>query len=103
MQYNRTLVELKEKAVMWWPENIAIQNKLASILPFLLKTQDKFLSILTLADKSPEQVFELIEASKFPANLFVKHLVILADYGGEMIKRLGSNFSNIFAKDDIGY
>lgn len=88
---------------MWWPENIAIQNKLASILPFLLKTQDKFLSILTLADKSPEQVFELIEASKFPANLFVKHLVILADYGGEMIKRLGSNFSNIFAKDDIGY
>ena len=103
MKYNRTLIELRQKAVMWWPENIANQNRLASILPYLLKTQDKFLSILTLADESPEQVFTILEASKFSANLFVKHLAILADYGGEMMKRLGGNFSNIFAKDSNGY
>lgn len=103
MKYNRTLMELQQKAVMWWPESIANKNKLASILPYLLKTQDKFLSILTLADESPEQVFTLLEASKFSANLFVKHLAILADYGGEMMKRLGGNFSNIFVKDSNGY
>lgn len=103
MKYSRTLSELQGKAVMWWPNDIAQKNKLASVLPYLLQTQDKFLSILTLADESPEQIFTLIEASKYPANLFVKHLVILADYGGEMIKRLGANFTNIFHKDDDGY
>lgn len=103
MKYERTLTELRQKAVMWWPEEIVNKNKSGCILPYLLKTQDKFLSILTLADESPEQIFSLIDASKFPANLFVKHLSILTDYGGEMMKRLGANFSNIFPKDLKGY
>ena len=34
--------------------------------------------------------------SDVPGNLFLKHLVVLADYGGELLKRLGKEFSNIF-------
>lgn len=103
MKYNRNLSELQEKAVLWWPESIASKNRLASILPLLLQTQDKFLSILNLVEKSPEQVFSLIEAASLPANLFLKHLAVLADYGGEMMKRLGGNFTNVFPKDESGY
>lgn len=103
MKYNRSFSELKEKAVLWWPEEIVKKNTSANILPKLLETQDKFLSILILAEDSPEQIFPLIKASNFPSNLFLKHLVILADYGGEMMKRLGLNFSSIFEKDKKGY
>lgn len=103
MKYNRSLTDLRKHAVMWWPEFIVNNNKLAAILPYLLKTQDQFISILTLADKSPEQVFSLLKTSEFPANLFLKHLAILADYGGEMMKRLGASFSDLFPKDDNGY
>lgn len=35
-------------------------------------------------------------ASKFPVNLFLKHLCVLADYGGEPIQRLGRAFASIF-------
>ena len=31
-----------------------------------------------------------------PVNLFLKHLIILADYGGELIKRLGREFNSVF-------
>jgi len=103
MKYNRNLSELQEKAVKWWPEGIDSKNRLANILPLLLKSQDKFLSILNLVEDSPEQIFPLIDVSKVPANLFLKHLVVLADYGGEMMKRLGGNFTNIFPKDKDGY
>lgn len=103
MKYNRTLAELQQNAVMWWPADITEQNKASAMLSYLLETQDKFLSLLLLADESPEQIFSLIDASKFSANLFLKHLAILADYGGEMMKRLAGNFLTIFAKDDCGY
>lgn len=103
MEYNRNFSQLQQKAVLWWPQDIADKNRLANILPLLLQTQDKFLSILNLVEKFPEQVFVLIEASSLSANLFLKHLAVLADYGGEMMKRLGSNFTDIFPKDNRGY
>ena len=42
-----------------------------------------------------------MEAAKFPANLFLKHLVVISDYGGEPIKRLGKSFTDIFTKRDM--
>ena len=46
--------------------------------------------------ESQSKFFEVINASDVPGNLFLKHLVVLADYGGELLKRLGKEFSNIF-------
>lgn len=65
----------------------------------LTQTQDDFLKIISLSKKSPYQVFDLLEASEFPINLFLKHLCVLADYGGEPIQRLGRAFSSIFQSD----
>jgi hypothetical protein len=67
-----------------------------SVIPKLLETQDKFISILKLSGKDPEKIFDVIEAGDLPANIFLKHLVVLADYGGEPLKRLGKEFKNIF-------
>lgn len=92
----RTIEELEKKAVKWWPSELTKKEAATSIVPTLLSTQDKFISILKLSKEKPTQVFEVLEAAKFPANLFLKHLVVLADFGGEPIQRLNLNFAELF-------
>jgi len=101
-KYNRTREELKKQAALWWPEELKEKNALANVLPLLLETQDDFLNIISLSKKEPLQVIELIKVAKFPGNLFLKHLVVLSDYGGEPIQRLGRSFTDIFQKDKKG-
>lgn len=98
-KYNRNIDELKSHAALWWPEELKNKNALANVLPLLLKTQDDFLNLLSLSKKEPLQLFDLLAAAKFPANLFLKHLVVLSDYGGEPIQRLGRSFEDIFPKN----
>lgn len=95
-KYNRTIDEIEKQAIFWWPANLNEANADISVIPRLLQTQDDFLKILSLAKQSPYQVFEIIQATKFPANLFLKHLCIIANYGGEPIQRLGRSFTSIF-------
>jgi len=95
-KFTKTIGELEENAVLWWPSFLSELEGTASIIPLLISTQDKFLSLLTLADKNPFSIFELINTSSFPANLFVKHLVVLSDFGGEQIQRLNGQFSSVF-------
>ncbi|MCK5848659.1 MAG: restriction endonuclease [Caldisericia bacterium] len=47
-------------------------------------------------------MFKLIETAKYPGNLFLKHLVVLSNYGGESIQRLERSFADIFPKDKMG-
>lgn len=105
MKYNRDLSELEKRAAMWWPDFLAKKESKASIIPLLLKTQDNFISILNLATGNPKELFKLLESTKnkLTANVFLKHLVVLADFGGEPIQRLNSNFSRVFKKDKKGY
>lgn len=103
MRFNRSIDELEEKAVLWWPEHLNDKNASISVIPKLLQTQDDFLRILSLSKSSPYQVFDLINASDFPANLFLKHLCVLANYGGEPIQRLGRSFEAIFPSNEKGH
>ena len=96
IKYNRNIAELKTKAAMWWPEELKNKNALANVLPLLLKTQDDFLRLIILSKNEPFQLFDLIKVAKYPANIFLKHLAVLADYGGEPIQRLGRSFKDIF-------
>jgi hypothetical protein len=97
-KYNRNITELKTKAAMWWPEELKTKNALANVLPLLLKTQDDFLRLIILSKNDPFQLFDLIKVAKYPSNLFLKHLAVLSDYGGEPIQRLGRSFKDIFPK-----
>ena len=97
--YIKTIAELEENAVFWWPNFLSDLEVNASIIPLLLKTQDKFLSLLTLSDKDPFSVFNVMKSSGFSANLFLKHLVVLSDFGGEQIQRLNRQFASVFEND----
>jgi hypothetical protein len=96
LKYKKSLSDLEKVAVKWWPKSLEEEVAKISVLPKLLETQDDFLSILNISGKHPEQVFEVLNASGMQPNLFLKHLVVLSDYGGEPIKRLGKDFANIF-------
>lgn len=97
-KYNRNITELRTKAALWWPEELKNKNALANVLPLLLKTQEDFLHLIVLSKNDPFQLFDLIKVAKYPSNLFLKHLAVLADYGGEPIQRLGRSFKDIFPK-----
>ena len=101
MSYNRIFVELEKKAIKWWPKELEATVAAESVVPQLIATQDRFISILKLSGNTPEQVFDVLQASRMSANLFLKHLVILADYGGELIKRLGREFTDVFGIDQV--
>ncbi|MCV3772402.1 MULTISPECIES: DpnII family type II restriction endonuclease [Enterobacter] len=98
--YQRTIEELRQHAVNWWPQSIVDEQSSTSIIPQLLASQDDFISILSLyKDNNPQTLFTLIESSGMPANLFLKHLCVILDYGGEPIQRLGREFASIFEKN----
>jgi hypothetical protein len=97
--FNRDINTLEEQAVKWWPDSLKKQTADISVIPLLLSSQENFIAILRLCNKHPLQIFELLEAAKFPVNLFLKHLTVLADYGGETTQRLNKNFKNVFGSE----
>jgi hypothetical protein len=96
MKYKKTLDDLRAVAVNWWPKSLEAQVAAESVIPKLLETQDKFISILKISGERYDQVFDVLAASSLSANLFLKHLAVLTDFGGEPLKRLGSEFESIF-------
>lgn len=100
--YARTLVELRDHAVMFWPKELMEREAAASSIPLLLKTQDKFISLLDIADARPDAWKMTLQSSKeLPANLFLKHLMVLSDISGERLKRL--SFESIFPDNTMTY
>ena len=103
-RFERTIDELEVHACKWWPPELREAEKQLSLLPVLLETQDRFISILKLANSlEPQQLFGIIEASRFPYPLFLKHLIVLTDFGSEPIQRVNYNFSKIFTEDVFEY
>lgn len=88
-EYARTLQELKTKAIRFWPMHLRERVALVSILPLLLKTQDKFLSVLILADAHPQAWKEFVDKSpEMAGSVFLKHLMVLSDLGWETLRKL---------------
>jgi len=96
--------ELKQYASLFWPPELTDKEKAASVIPLLLKTQDKFISILDVAEKKPDSWKNVLaETSELPANLFLKHLMVLADIGGEILKRFAKEFKSWFPNGEMVY
>ncbi len=103
-RYNRSVGELESKACKWWPESLIALEAESSIIPTLIRTQDQFISILTLSDSTrPSSVFDVIKAAKFPANLFLKHLMVLTDFGSEPLQRINRDFIDYFPSSELVY
>jgi hypothetical protein len=103
MTKTRSYDSLKSEALIFWPTEIANKEKDSSVIPLLLDTQDNFVSLLHLADKDPTSWKNILPSTKslYP-NLFLKHLMILTDIGGEKTKRFKTELPTIF-RDNILY
>ena len=100
----RDYVSLKSEALIFWPLDIAEKEKESSIIPLLLETQDSFISLLHIADKSPTSWKEALRTTKsLYSNLFLKHLMILTDISGEKTKRFKTELPLIFEENTFDY
>jgi hypothetical protein len=68
----------------------------ASIIPKLIETQDKFISLLNIADSNPFAWKQVLTCTQLSANLFLKHLMVLSDIGGEKLMRFKTELPNVF-------
>ena len=101
--YQRTVPELRKLASMFWPSELSEEAAKLSVIPILLKTQDEFIAILSVPVPDLRNLFHVVNASSFSGNLFLKHLVILADFGGEQLQRVNSNFEMLFPSGKMEY
>jgi hypothetical protein len=102
--YQRTLAELRGKACLFWPADLTAKEASASIIPLLLQSQDKFIALLHVADKHPEAWKRVLSTTTgLPGNLFLKHLMVLADVGGEPLQRLTPELATIFPNGRMTY
>jgi hypothetical protein len=104
MAKGRLYGELKSQAVNFWPLELAEKEKDASIIPRLIETQEKFISLLHVADSSPHAWKEILpKTTQLPANLFLKHLMILADIGGEPLERFKPELPSVFEQHIMSF
>lgn len=101
--YTRTYEDLEQVASKFWPTELSEMEAKISVIPTLLQTQDQFISILSIQTNSIDNLFEIVEASALPGNLFLKHLVILSDFGGEMLKRVSNEAASLFPEGKLKY
>lgn len=84
----RDINDLEISAIKFWPVEISGKEKDASIIPKLIETQDKFISLLDISDADPFKWKDTLNSSKnLSGNLFLKHLMVLSDIGGEKLMR----------------
>ncbi len=88
---------------MFWPPELSKKEAELSVIPKLLESQDQFIAILSVDVSDLNNLFRLVNSSKLSGNLFLKHLVVLSDFGGEMLQRVNSQFSSLFPSGKLGY
>lgn len=101
--YKRSIEELKKEASFFWPEELSDIEAESSIIPKLIATQDQFISILSIETDSLDDFFKILTSSKLSPNLFLKHLVVLSDFGGEMLQRINNQFNSLFQSGTLNY
>jgi hypothetical protein len=70
----------------------------------LIETQDRFISLLHVADAGPHAWKNALQLTgRLKANLFLKHLMVLADVGGELLSRLAPQLKNTFPTGVLEY
>ena len=64
-KYLRSINDLEDLACNWWPIEVRAEAQKMSILQYLLDTQERFISILKLADKNnPEKIYYIQRSHK---------------------------------------
>lgn len=101
--YQRTFEELEGVASKFWPAELSELEAKLSVVPLLLETQDQFISVISVKTPNLDGLFKILAASSLSANLFLKHLAILADFGGEPLQRVSREFKRLFPGGKLNY
>lgn len=100
----RSIEELESNALKFWPDSLAEKEKNSSIIPILIETQDKFISLLNIADADPFAWKNVLNHSKqLSANIFLKHLMVLSDIGGEKLMRFKKELPKVFKNNKMEF
>ena len=100
----RDLKDLEANALKFWPEKISEIERNSSIIPKLIETQDKFISLLNIANADPFAWKNVLDTTKeLSANLFLKHLMVLSDIGGEKLMRFKIELPKHFENDEMEF
>lgn len=91
----KNLDDLEANALNFWFPEVTEKERDVSIIPKLIETQDKFISLLNIANAEPFAWKKVLPCSQLAANLFLKHLVVLSDIGGEKLKRFKTNLPRV--------
>jgi len=86
--YRRRPEDLKVRASLYWPQELREKAVSSQVMIRLLETQETFVSILKVADASPTSWEQVLNGCSLAPNLFLKHLMILADVSVEILKRV---------------
>ncbi len=103
INFQRTVEDLYKLASMFWPSELNRLEAERSVIPKLLETQEQFVAILSVDVSDLDSLFQIIDAATLPANLFLKHLVVLSDFGGEMLQRTNREFNSLFPASRLDY
>ena len=99
-----TIELLENGACLYWPAELAKKASEISSLGPLLETQDIFISFLTIADTSPTAWSDALKFnSKLSPNLFLKHLMVLSDIGGERLQRFSKDINTLFPESNFKF
>ncbi|UWZ97424.1 hypothetical protein [Vibrio splendidus] len=102
-KYKQTLGQLQAKASMHWSKDMLDAAGAHSALPILLETQEEFIALLTIASKSPLSWRNvLMESTSLTPSIFLKHLMVLSDLGGEALNKL-TPMSQYFSRNTISF
>lgn len=103
MAYQRTVDELRRKASIFWPTELSQKAFERSVIPLLLDTQEQFVAFLTLPLPDIDTLLDIVDRSDFAPNLFLKHLIVLTDFGGEMLQRVNQFHDILFPDGTMEY
>ena len=98
INFKRSVEELHRNASLWWTNEITDHVEKNSPSNILSSTHSLFVDILSKKHENPWDLFSSIDQSNIYPNIFLKHLTVLADFGGETLQRLNKEFSSIFTK-----
>lgn len=100
----KTIEQLEQNAYRYWPQEISEVVFKKNPIPLLIQTQDKFLSILKCADASPTAWADVLNTNTtLSPNVFLKHLSVLTDIGGERLQRFSKDFIMLFPSGKLEF
>lgn len=100
----RTFEDFQSNGKNFWLKELIDLEKITSIIPLLIDTQDKFISLLNISDKNPTAWKETLKnTTSLSANLFLKHLMVLCDIGGEKLMRFKTELPNMLKNNTIEF